>query len=326
MALCAGALLIWPPALRGLASVPAIGPMHPGAIAATRDAASVRGRAAAAEPWHGNEQFPAQGRYFARPGARGRPTASPTARWRWAAPLLARRWIAPLLVALATAIGSVAGVAAACSALLVSCTAAKLASAELRLRRERTELRELRGATATLAREIRAGAGPVRAVLATAAAHPGRPAAILESLAMGVGGTPGLFPLSSSNFSVQRSRGRRSEEGRPGYGAEVADRLTSSWSMSARYGVHWAALIDTVTADLADRESADSRRNAQVAGPRVSGYVLAAMPALGLLLGVGMGADPLRVLIGTGVGSVLLLTGTSLTCLGLLWTASIVRG
>jgi tight adherence protein B len=57
----------------------------------------------------------------------------------------------------------------------------------------------------------------------------------------------------------------------------------------------------------------------------VSGYVLSALPAAGLLLGSGMGADPLAVLTGSAWGGALLIAGTLLCCAGLLWTDRIVR-
>ena len=71
--------------------------------------------------------------------------------------------------------------------------------------------------------------------------------------------------------------------------------------------------------------AADERRAGEVAGPRVSGYVMALLPALGLALGIGMGADPVQVLVGSPIGAVLLLVGVSLSCIGLLWSARIVR-
>jgi tight adherence protein B len=46
---------------------------------------------------------------------------------------------------------------------------------------------------------------------------------------------------------------------------------------------------------------------------------------LGLALGIGMGADPVQVLVGSPIGAVLLLVGVSLSCIGLLWSARIVR-
>lgn len=208
---------------------------------------------------------------------------------------------------LALTVGPAAGVAA----LLLATTVAALTSAGRRRRRERQQVGLLLVATRTLAREVRTGSSPMVAVLATAAAHPGC-AAALEALAVAVVARRGGAPASASRVGLDHQAG-------------VVARLGEGWQLSARHGVPWAVLIDTVATDLDDRQKADAARTAQVAGPRVSGYVLAVMPALGILLGAGMGADPVHVLLQTGVGSVLLLVGTALTCLGLAWTASIVR-
>ncbi len=83
-------------------------------------------------------------------------------------------------------------------------------------------------------------------------------------------------------------------------------------------------LIDGLIGDVVDDMAAETERAAQVAGPRTSGYVMAVLPLLGLVLGTGMGADPVHVLLRTSVGSVLLVAGTFLTCSGLLWSARIV--
>jgi tight adherence protein B len=85
-------------------------------------------------------------------------------------------------------------------------------------------------------------------------------------------------------------------------------------------------LIETVSVDLADQAMVDAQRQSQVSGPRASGYVLAVLPCLGLVLGLGMGADPVHVLFGTSAGQVMLLVGSLLSCAGLAWTARIVRG
>lgn len=249
-------------------------------------------------------------RNAARMSGGGRPGISP----RLAARRLAGRpgWVLGVLAV--GAVAAPAGPAATAAALLIAATVALLASAELRRRRDTKQIAMLLVATRTLAREVRTGAGPVAAVLATAATHPGC-AAALNRLAVTVVGRRG-DPASAPDPEP----GNRADQQ-----AEVVTRLGAGWELSARYGVPWAALIETVAADLADRQRAESLRNAQVAGPRVSGYVLAVLPALGILLGAGMGADPVHVLLHTGVGAVLLLVGSTLTCLGLAWTASIVR-
>lgn len=235
----------------------------------------------------------------------------PTRRVRDRADGPADRRIVAVGVLAVAGLALAAGPAASIAALLIATTVAGMTTAELRRRRERRQIGVLLVATRTLAREVRTGSSPMAAVLATAAAHPGC-APALDQLAMAVVGARG-------DPAVVADTGRRDQQ------VEVIARLGEGWQLSARHGVPWAALIDTVAADLDDRQKAESSRTAQVAGPRVSGYVLAVMPALGILLGAGMGADPVHVLLHTAVGSVLLLIGTALTCLGLAWTASIVR-
>ncbi|WP_111767896.1 type II secretion system F family protein [Nakamurella deserti] len=106
-------------------------------------------------------------------------------------------------------------------------------------------------------------------------------------------------------------------------GAEFA--LTSAVRLARRFGAPLTVLLDGVAAGLADGRRAADQRAAAVAGARLSGWVLAALPLMGVLLGAGMGADPVPVLFGGGLGSVLLLVGTVLLCAGLLWSARIAR-
>ena len=54
--------------------------------------------------------------------------------------------------------------------------------------------------------------------------------------------------------------------------------------------------------------------------------MLAGLPALGLLLGAALGADPLHVLLHTGPGLGCLLIGGLLEGAGLWWALRIVRG
>jgi tight adherence protein B len=106
---------------------------------------------------------------------------------------------------------------------------------------------------------------------------------------------------------------------------QVAARLRSGWLLTRRHGVAFTPLIDALAADLAEQISADGERSGEVAGPRMSGYVMALLPLLGLALGAGMGADPVQVLLASALGNILLLVGVSLTCAGLLWSDRIVR-
>ncbi len=65
------------------------------------------------------------------------------------------------------------------------------------------------------------------------------------------------------------------------------------------------------------------RTEAGLAGARATATVLAGLPVLGIGLGELMGAAPLQVLFGGGAGGVMLVVGTGLVALGLLWTDKI---
>lgn len=246
-----------------------------------------------------------------------RPTNDRIGRWRaWRAAIVsaavATRWVVGLIGGAASAIWAVAGPAVAASTGLLLVTVAGLTRGELRRRREQSALVEMLAAVRALGRELRSGAQPLAAVSAVAAAHRGSSGLMLEQLGTDVvsdrGG--GTAPLTRSTDPA----------------SEIDGRLAAGWVLSVRYGVPWVGVIDALATDLADRVRAGSARAAQVSGPRVSGYVLAMMPVLGLLLGVGMGTDPVGILLGTAAGHLMLLAGCTLTCIGLWWTARIVRG
>jgi tight adherence protein B len=58
-------------------------------------------------------------------------------------------------------------------------------------------------------------------------------------------------------------------------------------------------------------------------GPKASAGALALLPVLGIALGEAIGAGPLGVLTGTGLGQALLLAGVTLLCAGVLWSGRI---
>ena len=210
------------------------------------------------------------------------------------------------------AVGLVTGILVGIAATLLSLTIGNLVVGEIGRRRRRLEMAALLSALRSLAREVRAGAQPLAAITATASTHGGPGVAVLESLSGVV--TTGRLPTLANAPPASTD-----------LLAVISERLAVGWALSARHGVPWATLIDATVADLADRVKADAGRAAQVSGPRVSGYVLAVLPILGLLLGVGMGADPVHVLLRTGIGNLMTLVGSTLTCAGLAWTSRIVR-
>jgi len=108
------------------------------------------------------------------------------------------------------------------------------------------------------------------------------------------------------------------------FGAAL-DRISAGVLLSARTGCSLAAVTAAVEDDLRAGQRLRQELGTATAGPRASALLLAGLPALGLAMGSGVGADPWRVLTTTGPGQVLLVVGVALELLGLLWADRLVR-
>ncbi len=104
-------------------------------------------------------------------------------------------------------------------------------------------------------------------------------------------------------------------------GPPGADRLAAVgalWSVAADAGAGLADGLDRLAEALAAEERQRAEVAAQLAGPRASAAVLAGLPAFGLLLGAGLGAQPLRFL-GTPPGLACLAVAVALDAAGVWW-------
>ncbi|MEU0738641.1 type II secretion system F family protein [Streptomyces sp. NPDC006134] len=102
--------------------------------------------------------------------------------------------------------------------------------------------------------------------------------------------------------------------------------LAACWRVAVDRGAGLAAGLDRLEGALRAERDQRADLRAQVAGARATAVMLAGLPALGLLLGTALGADPLRVLLHTGAGLGCLLAGAVLEGLGMWWAMRIVRG
>lgn len=96
-------------------------------------------------------------------------------------------------------------------------------------------------------------------------------------------------------------------------------RLADTWSLAERHGIPLADLLDDARRTIGWRVQFGRRVHAQLAGPRATAAVLAALPAVGLLLGQLLGADPVGVLRSSVLGQLLLVVGAGLTAAGFAW-------
>ncbi|MFJ8154245.1 type II secretion system F family protein [Streptomyces sp. NPDC094468] len=186
----------------------------------------------------------------------------------------------------------------------------------LRLAREAARVRQARADAViafcgTLAGELRAGRQPGEALLRAARDSGGlgeARAAVVAAARFG-GDVPGALVTAAR---------------RPG--ADGLLGLAACWRVAVDQGAGLAAGLGRLeTALRAERDQRADLR-AQLSGARATVVLLAALPALGLLLGSAMGADPLRVLLHTGAGLGCLAAGAVFEGTGMWWAARIVRG
>ncbi|MGW2824432.1 type II secretion system F family protein [Streptomyces sp. NPDC001443] len=109
-------------------------------------------------------------------------------------------------------------------------------------------------------------------------------------------------------------------------GAEGLLGLAACWRVAVDRGAGLAAGLDRIERALRAERDQRADLRAQLAGARSTAVMLAGLPALGLLLGGALGADPLHVLLHTGAGLGCLLAGALLEGVGMWWALRIVRG
>lgn len=204
-----------------------------------------------------------------------------------------------------------AGPAGALAAIMLGGTGYLLGRRLMAERRRRRALPEVLRGLRALNRELRAGADPLTAVTGAARAGPGAGAEVLGRLLVVMRAGTATEPASASAAA-------------DGPAGQVFDALCCGWVLSRRHGVAFGRVVSGIADHLSDEVAAEQERAAQLAGPRMSGYVMAGLPLMGVLLGAGMGVDPVQVLIGSDAGRLLLMVGVALMCAGLLWSARIV--
>ncbi|GIH70257.1 type II secretion system F family protein [Sphaerimonospora thailandensis] len=110
----------------------------------------------------------------------------------------------------------------------------------------------------------------------------------------------------------------------PARGGEGLVRLAACWRVSVMVGGGLATLIERVAVSLRDAEAHRLDLAAQLAGPRATARLLAALPVLGLLMGAALGMSPLSFLLGGPAGFACLLVGLVLDAAGVWWTHRLV--
>ena len=107
--------------------------------------------------------------------------------------------------------------------------------------------------------------------------------------------------------------------------APVLQGLAACWTVAA----HTGSGLATAVTRLADAARVDEdirvQLEAQLAGPRATARMLGFLPVIGIVLGMMLGADPVRWLLTDPIGFICLVLGILCTVLGLAWTGRIAR-
>jgi tight adherence protein B len=101
-------------------------------------------------------------------------------------------------------------------------------------------------------------------------------------------------------------------------------RISAGVLLSSRTGCSLAAVVAAVEDDLRARHRQRLELRSATAAPRASALLLAGLPALGLAMGSGVGADPWAVLTTTGTGQTLLVAGVTLELAGVAWSRRLI--
>ncbi|MEV0594384.1 type II secretion system F family protein [Nonomuraea cavernae] len=106
----------------------------------------------------------------------------------------------------------------------------------------------------------------------------------------------------------------------PAQGGEGLCRLAACWDIGVTAGAGLSALVERVGSTLRAGQAHRQDVAAQLAGPRATARMLAALPALGLLMAGALGMHPLDFLCGSLPGFACLVAGLALDACGLWWT------
>jgi len=155
-----------------------------------------------------------------------------------------------------------------------------------------------------LVAELRAGAPPVNALREAIAEWP-------ELRTLGaVVGVGGDVPLALRSLAQQS-------------GAGPLAHIAAGWEVAHRSGAGLADVLDRLSVSLRDDEDVRLEVDSALGPPRATAKLLAVLPAFGAVLGMGLGADPIGVLLGSMFGALCLAAGATLAIAGLFWVERI---
>jgi tight adherence protein B len=194
----------------------------------------------------------------------------------------------------------------AAAAVVVLATAARLALLRLSwTASERTARSVVEGCT-VLAASLRVGLVPAQALASAAVSCPLlRPAH--ETLLLG-GDVPAVWLRQAAD---------------PGAGG--LRELARAWQVAHRTGASLTSTLEQVAAGQSADQALRSVVASELAAPRATGKLMAALPLLGIGMGYLLSGDPIGWLTAGVAGWTCLLLGVALASAGVLWIESLSR-
>jgi tight adherence protein B len=198
----------------------------------------------------------------------------------------------------------------------------------------------------TAARAVRGGSGPGAAVPRAGTGPPGRDRFALGRLRrrrgpQGVelvrvvvtqvgallrsGASPGAAWERATGVRVDPSGVPRVDDLARHLGSTATARaVVAACRLAGDVGSPLVSVLEEVAASLAADAEAQAARDAALAGPRATTRVLLWLPAVGVLLGYVLGADPVATALDGGIGTVGVLLGVLLLLAGRAWSGRLV--
>lgn len=106
-------------------------------------------------------------------------------------------------------------------------------------------------------------------------------------------------------------------------GAGPLRHLAAAWEISARTGAPLSGVVDRLAGAMRDEQEARVEVTAALGAPRATARLLAVLPVFGLALGGGLGGEPWKVLTGSMLGAVCVVSGAGLAVAGVFWVEHI---
>lgn len=121
------------------------------------------------------------------------------------------------------------------------------------------------------------------------------------------------------------SAGRKADAGTDFPQQRIWAQLAACFDVAEASGCPLADVLARFAAQLEAEDDAEAARQTALAGPRATARLLGWLPLLGLGLGMLLGVDPVRILLGTPYGIAAFIFGVGLAATGRIWSSRLVR-